>query len=111
MTYSQYDVVIVPFPFTDRGASRPRPAIIVSSDAANRAADVAIMAMITRIDAEPWYRDQPLQNIESAGVEKPCKMRMKLFSIDLNLIRTKTGTLGEIDRKALRKAMREVFTL
>jgi mRNA interferase MazF len=30
VTYKQYDVVVVPFPFTDRTATKKRPALIIS---------------------------------------------------------------------------------
>jgi hypothetical protein len=31
-TYKQFDVVIVPFPFTDRQAAKRRPALVVSDE-------------------------------------------------------------------------------
>jgi len=111
MNFSQYDVVIVPFPYTDKTKARPRPAIIISSNDANQASKVAILAMITRIDAESWYQDQPLEDLESAGLERPCKARMKLFSIDLSSIKKRTGSLGQRDRKNIASVLRNVFNL
>ncbi len=111
MNFSQYDVVIVPFPYTDRTKARPRPAIIVSSDEANKVSNVAILAMITRIDAQPWYKDQPLEDPGSAGLERPCKARMKLFSIDLSSIKKRTGSLGQKDRENVTSVLRDVFNL
>ncbi|MBF0195885.1 MAG: hypothetical protein HQL71_15100 [Magnetococcales bacterium] len=31
VTYDVYDVVVVPFPFTDRSTSKRRPALVLSS--------------------------------------------------------------------------------
>ncbi len=33
MTYKQFDVVVVPFPFTDKAATKKRPALILSDAA------------------------------------------------------------------------------
>jgi mRNA interferase MazF len=46
MSYTQGDVVLVPFPFTDLSDSKIRPAIVVSNKLVNRSDDV-ILAQIT----------------------------------------------------------------
>ena len=48
MTYKPFDVVVVPFPFTDIKADKRRPALILSSDTKfNKKSGHAVMAMIT----------------------------------------------------------------
>lgn len=42
-----FDVVTVPFPFSDLARSKRRPALVVSSRAFNRSAGASIFAMIT----------------------------------------------------------------
>jgi len=46
MPYTQGDVVLVPFPFTDLSGTKTRPAIVVSNKLVNRSDDV-ILAQIT----------------------------------------------------------------
>jgi len=46
MTYLQGDIVLVPFPFSDQSASKPRPAIVISNSIVNRSKDI-ILAQIT----------------------------------------------------------------
>ena len=43
----RFDVVIVPFPYTDHLAEKRRPALVVSADAFNRKHGLLWVAMIT----------------------------------------------------------------
>ena len=55
MIYNAFDVVRVPFPFTDRQAAKNRPALVLSNAKAfNRSADHSVMAMITSASHGPW---------------------------------------------------------
>lgn len=48
MSYKRFEVVRVPFPFTDKEASKNRPALVLSDEFAfNAPAGHAVMAMIT----------------------------------------------------------------
>ena len=48
VTFDRFDVVRVPFPFTDKTASKNRPALVLSSaEAFNTPSGHALMAMIT----------------------------------------------------------------
>jgi mRNA interferase MazF len=54
VTFERYAVVRVPFPFTDRNASKNRPALVLSdADGFNAAAGHAVMAIITSQDIRP----------------------------------------------------------
>jgi mRNA interferase MazF len=46
-TYSQGQVVLIPFPFTDLTTTKQRPAVIISSNAYNRTHPDLILAAIT----------------------------------------------------------------
>ena len=46
MIYSQGDIVLVPFPFSNQNGSKPRPAIVVSNSKVNKSKDI-ILAQIT----------------------------------------------------------------
>lgn len=45
--YSQGDIVLVPFPFTDNVSSKKRPAIIISNSSVNKTADITLLMMTT----------------------------------------------------------------
>ena len=105
--FEHFDVVRVPFPFTDRKAEKIRPALIVSDRAAfNRPAGHSVMAMITSANHPPWPLDVAIGDLESAGLPAPSIVRFKLFTLDHRLVRGKLGRLAEKDRAKFPKAMR-----
>jgi mRNA interferase MazF len=106
-SFERFDVVRVPFPFTDRGAEKNRPALIVSDRAAfNRPAGHSVMVMITSASHAPWPLDVPISDLKSAGLPAPSIVRFKLFTLDHRLVRGTLGRLAEKDRAKMRKAMR-----
>lgn len=108
MTFDALDVVVVPFPFTDRRTSKRRPALVVSSADFNDAHEQTVLAMITSVRAL-WPSDVAIQDWQGAGLNVPCKVRFKLFTIDDLLIVRKIGSLSTPDAGAVRKALSRVL--
>ncbi len=104
MTCKPFDVVIVPFPFTDRRASKRRPALALSSEAFSEESGHTVLAMITSADNPPWPMDVPI-DAASAGLKSPSKVRMKLFTLDNRLILRKAGSLSARDRRSITAAI------
>ena len=104
MICEPFDVVVVPFPFTDREAERRRPALVVSSSAFNAAHDHSILAMITSA-GENWLSDVAIRDWREAGLGVPCKVRLKLFTLDDALILRKAGALSDRDAEAVRSSL------
>ena len=104
MICEPFDVVVVPFPFTDREAERRRPALVVSSSAFNAAHDQSILAMITSA-GEDWLSDVAIRDWREAGLGVPCKVRLKLFTLDDALVLRKAGALSDRDAEAVRSAL------
>ena len=102
MGFEQFDVVRVPFPFTDRTATKNRPALVLSKSAFNNAADHSVLVMITSA-INNWPLDCPIQDIQAAGLPAPSRIRFKLFTLDNRLIRGKIGALSSVDAKAFKK--------
>jgi len=94
MTYDRYTVVKVPFPFTDKLASKNRPALIISAaEQFNNQIEHSVMAMITSAKQSDWPLDTIITDLSSAGLPAPSLIRLKLFTLDHRLIR---GALGEL---------------
>ena len=104
MTFETFDVVVVPFPFTDRDAERRRPALVVSSPDFNETHAQSILAMITSADGR-WSSDVALRDWTEAGLSVPCNVRLKLFTLDDALILRKAGALSERDAEAVRGSL------
>ena len=105
MTFEPFDVVVVPFPFSDREATRRRPALVVSSPDFNATHDQSILAMITSAGGGDWPSDVAIRDWGEAGLSVPCKVRLKLFTLDDAVILRKTGALSERDAEAVRNSL------
>jgi mRNA interferase MazF len=105
-TFERSAVVRVPFPFTDRNASKHRPALVLSETVAfNTPAGHAVLAMITSRDNPPWPLDCPIGDLAQAGLPAPSMVRFKLFTLDHRLVRGQLGTLSAADADAVRKGL------
>ena len=104
MTCEPFDVVVVPFPFTDREADRRRPALVVSSPDFNAIHEQSILAMITSAGGD-WPSDVAIRDWREAGLSVPCKVRLKLFTLDDARILRRAGALSERDAEAVRDGL------
>jgi mRNA interferase MazF len=110
VTFKRFDVVVVPFPFTDRKADKRRPALILSDEMLfNKPSGHAVLAMITSQKNSDWPLDTKIIGNREAGLTAPSKVRMKLFTLDSRLVVKKIGSLTEADKKAVAKASQRLL--
>lgn len=106
MTYEAFDVVVVPFPFTDRVTSKRRPALVLSdAQSFNCQVGHAVLAMITSAKNSDWPLDVEIQDLDAAGLPSASIIRMKLFTLDGQLIIRKAGSLAAADRRRVAEAL------
>ena len=111
MTFEPLEIVVVPFPFTDRQAEKRRPAVVLSAAEFNQQHGQSVLAMITSSDRDPWPSDVPLEDWRDANLTVPCRVRFKLFTLDHSLVLRRLGSLSERDgRAALRALARSLAT-
>ena len=103
--FEPFDVVIVPFPFTDRALVKRRPALVVSNRAFNERHDQLILAMITVARRSAWPGDVPIRDWPAAGLAVACRVRLKLFTLEKRLIVRRLGALAAKDREAIQAAL------
>jgi mRNA interferase MazF len=102
VTYEAFDVIVVPFPFTDRATSKRRPALVLSDASVfNGRVRQSVLAMITSAQNSDWPLDVEIGDLDSAGLPAASVVRMKLFTLDDQLVIRKAGTLAENDRKSV----------
>jgi len=99
-----WDVVVVPFPFTEKAGVKRRPALALSSRVFNEKGHT-ILAMITTKSHFPWPGDSPIVDLAAAGLHAPCIVRLKLFTLDNSLFLRHSGRLSEEDRKAVAETL------
>ena len=108
LALAAFDVVVVPFPFTDRQASKRRPALVLSSALFNVASRHSVLAMITSAEQSGWPGDVAVTDLDAAGLPADCLVRLKLFTLDQRLIVKRVGALIAKDRVALAKGWRSL---
>lgn len=112
MSFEQFDVVVVPFPFTDRSTSKRRPALVLSTaDNFNKSVGQSVLAMITSAKNSDWPLDTEITDLDSAGLPSSSIVRMKLFTLDDQLIIRKAGALSSQDQKRVSSSLKDLFSL
>lgn len=97
-SYERGQVVRVPFPFTDRQATKNRPALVLSArESFNAPSGHLLLAMITSAGNPPSPLDAPITDLAAAGLPAPSIVRMKLFTLDARLVRGALGRLASDD--------------
>ncbi|MBI4208453.1 MAG: type II toxin-antitoxin system PemK/MazF family toxin [Deltaproteobacteria bacterium] len=105
MICEPWDVVVVPFPFTERSQTKRRPAVVLSHPEFNQNG-YTILSMITTRTHAPWPGDTTLGDFQIAGLKLPCIARLKLFSLDNRLISKKIGALSSEDQQQVHASLR-----
>lgn len=109
MICNRFDVVVVPFPFTDRPVAKKRPALVLSNVDFN-GSNHSILAMITTKHYPPWPGDSQIQDYKTAGLKAPCLVRFKLFTLDNRLILRKIGHLTHNDANQIEVQLNAYLT-
>ena len=110
MTFRQFEVVKVPFPFTDRTAIKTRPALILSNEKLfNLKVGHSLLAMITSAKNSVWPLDINIIDLKIAGLPAASIVRMKLFTLDHRLIIDTLGKLSHQDVINVKNALNRLL--
>jgi mRNA interferase MazF len=110
VTYKPFDVVVVPFPFTDSAQTKRRPALVLSQNTTfGDKIGHSVLAMITSQKNDPWPLDSAIQNQKQSGLTAPSVVRMKLFTLDDRLILRKIGRLSQKDQDQVKQNLSHLF--
>jgi mRNA interferase MazF len=106
VTYESFDVIVVPFPFTDRDTSKRRPALVLSKSSFHEV-DHSVCSMITTKNHSPWPGDTEITDLDAAGLDHPSLIRLKLFTLDHRLIVKMIGALAKHDQNSVKESLRQ----
>jgi mRNA interferase MazF len=110
VSFDAFDIVAVPFPFTDGKQSKRRPAMIVSPKKTfNMPVGHSVMAMITSAKNPSWPLDVAISDLQASGLPAPSVIRMKLFTLDNRFVLKQIGTLSSADRQKAKRALRALL--
>ena len=107
MIFKAFDVVAVPFSFTDPDATKRRPALVISNERFNQQHKQLVLAMITTATGNAWPSDVSLTNWQAAGLKVACHFRFKLFTLDQNMVLKAIGHLSSQDVKSVQAVLTE----
>ena len=94
MTLNAFRSCASPSLLLDRSTTKNRPALaLLDASAFNT----------------PWPLDCPLNDLATAGLPAPSKVRFKLFTLDHRLVRSKLGELSPADTGAVRAGLAKLL--
>src|SRR3989338_6207802 len=107
MIFQQKEIVLLPYPFSDQGGTKVRPAIIVSNDTFNRRCEDCVMVPLTTvIKDEPFSLLINQDCLESGKLLKQSRIRIdKIFTIKKDIIMIK---IGKVNNEMLVKIKSEI---
>ncbi len=110
--YDRFDIVAVPFPFTDRDQVKRRPALVISkAKRFNGRIGHCVMAMITSSKNAPWPLDIEINDLQRAGLPAKSVVRMKLFTLDQRVVLRRLGHLSDDDSADALLSLRKLLDL
>ena len=109
MTYNPFDVVAVPFHFTEISVRKRRPALVVSSSLFNCQHNQVILLMITTARFSSWVSDVELLDYEFSNLKPNSKVRFKIFTLDAAMITARIGQLSIKDQASVADTLNQVL--
>src|ERR1700676_671111 len=107
MAFEPWDIVKVPFPYTDRPVRQNRPALVIAAGELQAAHDLLWLAMITSAANRGWSGDVAVSDLRVAGLPAASIVRpAKIATIDAGDAQ-RLGILPETDRAAVRTYLNE----
>ena len=110
--YRSWDIVVVPFPFTDQKTSKVRPAVVISTDTLRQRNGKYVVAMITSASNAAQYGDVSISELNTAGLPAASVVRAsKLALIEDGDVHKRVGTLPNADRGQVAQQLREYLNI
>ena len=114
-TYKRGHVIVVNIPFSNHTGIKPRPALVISTDAFHRDLPDLIVCPISsqpRYYQRPGSGDCPLRGWRTVGLRHPSTVRIsKLLAVDREIIKRILGVVSAQDLNQVEKGLREALDL
>ena len=107
MSFAPFDIVVVPFPYSDRLAEKRRPALVVSAAVLGDELDRLWVAMITTDRGRRLIGDTAITDLTVAGLPAESLVRAsKIATIEVDRVLRRAGRLSDQDLAAASAALR-----
>jgi mRNA interferase MazF len=105
--FRTWDVVVVPFPYSEAQQTVVRPGVIVSTPRLHQKTRMYYVAMITNARHAPWEGDVRVSDLKAAGLPVESIVRpAKIATFDESAIYRAVGSLPAGDRKDVLESLR-----
>jgi mRNA interferase MazF len=108
-TFDRFDVVSVPFPYTDRPVRQRSPALVVSQPAHEQATGLIWVVMITAAENRGWPGDVPLSDPRAAGLSIPSVIRPAKIATLEAAQATRIGSVTVAEHRAVQTSIRAIL--
>ena len=108
--YKKWDIVLVPFPFTDLTTIKRRPALIISPDEYNTNSDIVIAFVTSNLNVDCRMGDYKIEHWQEADLPKPSMIRIKFATIDKSIVIKRLGRIVENDQQNFQKVLIDFFS-
>lgn len=106
-SYRRGDIVLVPFPFSERLAEKQRPGVILSSGSYHDGTGDLIIAQVTsKVDGVKRPGDFRIERWREAGLPLPSLFRARLATLHHSRIRKRLGSLAPNDLATMDASLR-----
>ena len=105
--FEVWDIVKVPFPYTDRPVRQRRPALVIAAGELEAAHGLLWLVMVTSAANRGWPGDVPVSDLDLAGLPIPSIIRpAKIATIEARDAE-RLGRLPANDCRAVRRYLRQ----
>jgi mRNA interferase MazF len=107
--FKPWDVVRVPFPYTDRPVLQGRPALVIACGAIEAVLGLLWVLMITSAANRRWNNDVVVSDLHRAGLPAPSVVRcVKIVTIEAGHAE-RIGDLAQLDRSRIASHLRRIL--
>jgi len=107
VSFTPFDVVVVPFPYSDQLAEKRRPALVVSASGLDVDLGRLWVVMITSDRGQRVRGDAPVSRLDAAGLPAASIVRAsKIATIDVERVVRRAGRLARVDQEAAMRVLR-----
>jgi mRNA interferase MazF len=107
--FRRWDVIKVPFPYTDRPVRERRPALVVGLNNPADGHELVWALMITSRENRPWLGDVIVTDLTKAGLPAPSVVRTAKIATIKGRDAEKIGKLEPAARVAVEQELRRTF--
>ncbi len=107
-SYSQHEVVLVLYPFSDLTSAKVRPAVVIN--AVHVSQDLLVVALTSKTSGL-LAGEFVLTEWKAVGLNVETAVKRGIYTIKETLVRKRVGKLGDTDAERLEQSLRDWMDL